>query len=54
MQEGNTLSELSTARAEIKQGAVRNFVDLICLEFDMYPSLNEIARPFLTWREQYL
>jgi mannitol operon transcriptional antiterminator len=42
LQEGNTLSELSKVRAEIKEGPVRNFVDSICLEFDLYPSLNEI------------
>ncbi|MGM0900569.1 MAG: BglG family transcription antiterminator [Bacillota bacterium] len=42
LQEGNTLSQLSKVRAEIKEGPVRNFVDSICLEFDLYPSLNEI------------
>ncbi|MCM3670996.1 PTS sugar transporter subunit IIA [Mesobacillus maritimus] len=42
LREGNTLSELAKVRAEIKEGPVRNFVDSICLEFDLYPSLNEI------------
>ncbi len=42
LQEGNTLSELSKVRTEIREGPVRNFVDSICLEFNLYPSLNEI------------
>jgi len=42
LQEGNTLSELAKVRADIKEGPVRNFVDSICLEFGLYPSLNEI------------
>ncbi|WP_068501699.1 BglG family transcription antiterminator [Paenibacillus kribbensis] len=42
VQEGNTVSELTKARAEIKEGPVRNFVDSICADFSLYPSLNEI------------
>ncbi|MBT2758070.1 BglG family transcription antiterminator [Mesobacillus foraminis] len=42
LQEGNTLSELSKVRAEIKEDPIRNFIDSICMEFDLYPSLNEI------------
>lgn len=42
LQEGNTLSELGKVRAELKENPVRNFVDSICSEFDLYPSLNEI------------
>jgi mannitol operon transcriptional antiterminator len=42
IKEGNTLSELVKVRAEIKEGPVRNFVDSICMEFGLYPSLNEI------------
>ncbi|AGK56024.1 BglG family transcription antiterminator [Bacillus sp. 1NLA3E] len=42
IQEGSTVSELAKIRAEIKEGPVRNFVDLICTEFALYPSLNEI------------
>ncbi|MGE8204742.1 BglG family transcription antiterminator [Heyndrickxia sp. NPDC080065] len=42
VQEGNTVSELAKVRAEIKEGPVRNFVDLTCMEFALYPSLNEI------------
>ncbi|WP_027416021.1 BglG family transcription antiterminator [Aneurinibacillus terranovensis] len=42
IKEGNTLSELAKVRAEIKEGPVRNFVDSICMEFGLYPSLNEI------------
>ncbi|PKG21593.1 BglG family transcription antiterminator [Niallia nealsonii] len=42
LQEGNTLSELAKVRAEIKEEPVRKFVDSICMEFGLYPSLNEI------------
>lgn len=42
LQEGNTLRELAKVRAEIKEDPVRNFVDSICMEFGLYPSLNEI------------
>jgi len=40
--EGNTVSDLTRVRAEIKEGSVRHFVDVICQEFGLYPSLNEI------------
>lgn len=42
LQEGNNLRELAKVRAEIKEDPVRNFVDFICMEFGLYPSLNEI------------
>ncbi|MBT2288929.1 BglG family transcription antiterminator [Paenibacillus albidus] len=42
IQEGNTVSELAKVRAEIEEGPVRNFVDAICTDFSLYPSLNEI------------
>ncbi|MNW38498.1 Transcriptional regulator MtlR [compost metagenome] len=42
IQEGNTVSELAKVRAEIEEGPVRNFVDAICADFSLYPSLNEI------------
>lgn len=42
VQEGNTVSELTKVKAEIKTGPVRNFIDSICMEFGLYPSLNEI------------
>ncbi|MEH7309003.1 BglG family transcription antiterminator [Neobacillus drentensis] len=40
--EGSTVSELTRVRAEIKEGLIRSFVDSICMEFCLYPSLNEI------------
>ncbi|MFM9278617.1 BglG family transcription antiterminator [Paenibacillus jiagnxiensis] len=42
MQEGNTVSEFAKVRAAIENGPVRNFVDAICADFSLYPSLNEI------------
>lgn len=42
LQEGNTLTEVSKVRSEIREGFVRNFVDSICVEFGLYPSLKEI------------
>lgn len=42
IQEGNTVSGLAKVRAEIEEGPVRNFVDTICTDFSLYPSLNEI------------
>ncbi|MGG0425885.1 PTS sugar transporter subunit IIA [Priestia megaterium] len=42
VQEGNTVSELAKVRAEIEENPIRSFVDAICTEFALYPSLNEI------------
>ncbi len=42
LQEGNTLSELAKVKAEIREGPVRNFVDSICMEFGLYPTINEL------------
>lgn len=42
LQEGNTLRELAKVRAEVKEAPVKNFVGSICMEFGLYPSLNEI------------
>ncbi|MDU5945438.1 MAG: helix-turn-helix domain-containing protein, partial [Paenibacillus macerans] len=42
VREGSTVSELTKARAEIEAGPVRNFVDAICTDFSLNPSLNEI------------
>lgn len=42
IQEGNTISESAKVRAELEEGPVRNFVDVICAYFSLYPSLNEI------------
>ncbi|MEH7118359.1 BglG family transcription antiterminator [Neobacillus vireti] len=42
LNDGNTLSELAKVRTEIKTGLVRDFVYSICIEFDLYPSINEI------------
>lgn len=41
LQEGNTLSELAKVK-KISNSPIRNFVDSICVEFDLYPSLNEL------------
>lgn len=41
LQEGNTLSELTRVQKVI-DGPIKSFVDSICIEFDLYPSLNEI------------
>lgn len=42
LQEGNTVSELANTRAEIIEGPVKTFVDTICEEFAIHPSINEI------------
>lgn len=42
LQEGHTLSEVGKTRREIKEDSARNFVDSICMEFNLYPSVNEI------------
>jgi len=39
---GNTVNDSTKARTEIKEGPVRTFIDAICEEFSLYPSLNEI------------
>ncbi|MEK5266575.1 BglG family transcription antiterminator [Weizmannia sp. FSL W8-0401] len=42
MQEGCTISELTKVKAEINESPIRSFVDSICREFNLYPSLNEM------------
>ncbi|MBW4082608.1 PTS sugar transporter subunit IIA [Paenibacillus sp. S150] len=42
VQGGNTVNDSTKARAEIKEGPVRSFVDAVCEDFSLYPSLNEI------------
>lgn len=42
LQDGNTLSELAKVRSDIRENAVRQFVDAICLAFNLYPSVHEI------------
>lgn len=42
VREGNTVSESTKTRAEIKEGPVRNFADEICAELSLFPSLHEI------------
>ncbi|MDF9840816.1 MULTISPECIES: PTS sugar transporter subunit IIA [unclassified Paenibacillus] len=42
IQGGNTISDSTKTRAEMKEGPGRNFVDAICGDLSLYPSLNEI------------
>lgn len=42
VQGGNTVNDSTRARVEIREGPVRSFVDEICEDFSLYPSLNEI------------